>query len=286
MLLPRADNAPIHHTQNRAQLSIKSNIKRLKIDLVNIFHDKLILLELKNRVDSGGTSAREEALSKFFTICRAIESGEKVFVYAENEYDFAELFQKLGINKIEMCLGLLFNINGKEATIEADRLHGFYSSSRTRMKNYLSERHDDVNDLKFDESKLTLSFKKHSVSVSIEMLYGDEVIQRFSSKNYDLTKLLEKAFSKSWDDIRLVFNITVSQRALLLKNRRNYMTQLKDLKENDERFKTLFDGLCNDSSDPKTLSNLVEYTLDKLDSSSTSRSSSCKPDSSPCSSTS
>jgi hypothetical protein len=119
-----------------------------------------------------------------------------------------------------MCLGLLFNINGKE--------------------------------------------------------YGDDVIRRFSSKNYDLTKLLEKAFSKSWDDIRLVFNIAISQRAMLLRNRRNYMTQLKDLKQNDERFRILFDRLCNDSLNSKTLSNLIEYTQDKLDLSDPSLPSSIK----------
>jgi hypothetical protein len=176
-------------------------------------------------------------------------------------------------------MGLLFNINGKEATINADRLHGFYSSSKTHMKNYLNELHDNVNDLKFDESKLSLSFKKHSLLISIEMLYGDDVIQRFSSKNYRLTKLLEKVFSKSWDDIRLVFSIAISQRAMLLRNRRNYMTQLKDFKENDERFRTLFDGLCNDSSDSKTLSNLVEYIQDKLDISNPSLHSSIKDNS-------
>ncbi|MEW6603416.1 MAG: hypothetical protein AB1351_01860, partial [Thermoproteota archaeon] len=35
---------------------------KLKFDLVNIIHDRLVLLEIKNRVDSGGTSAREETL--------------------------------------------------------------------------------------------------------------------------------------------------------------------------------------------------------------------------------
>jgi hypothetical protein len=40
-------------------------------------------------------------------------------------YDIAELLTNLGISKIEMSLGLLFNINGKEATIDADKLSGF-----------------------------------------------------------------------------------------------------------------------------------------------------------------
>jgi hypothetical protein len=63
MLLSRAGNAPTHDTQNGTRLS---DIKSLKFDLVNIINDRLILLELKNRIDSGGTAAREEALSKKF----------------------------------------------------------------------------------------------------------------------------------------------------------------------------------------------------------------------------
>ena len=80
-----------------------SNIKKLKFDLVNIIGDKLIILELKNRVDSGGTAAREEALSKkFFALCKMIENDEKVYYYNGREYGFGELFTNLGISKIEM----------------------------------------------------------------------------------------------------------------------------------------------------------------------------------------
>ena len=39
-----------------------------KVNLWNRFGSKLILLEIKNRVDSGGTAAREEALSKKFKV--------------------------------------------------------------------------------------------------------------------------------------------------------------------------------------------------------------------------
>jgi hypothetical protein len=209
ILLSKVDHTPFHNNQNGSRLLIKGNIKRLKFDLVNIIDDKLILLELKNRVDSGGTAAREEALiKKFFTICRTIESEEKVFAYAGKDYDFVELLSILGINKVEMFLGLLFNINGKEATINADKSYGFYSSSKTHMKDYLSESHVNTN-VEFDESRLSLSFKKRSLLVSIEMLYGNDVIQRFSSKEYHLAKLLEKVFSKSWDDIWLAILLQI-----------------------------------------------------------------------------
>ena len=176
-------------------------------------------MELKNRVDSGGTAAREEALSKkFFSLCRIIENGEKIFVYHGKEYDFGELLSILGINRVEMCLGLLFNTSGEEATIDADKSKGFYSSSKTHMKNYADEQHPTVKVL-FDESKLSLFFKTDVLSVFIDMVYGSEVIQRFTSKQHRLSKLMENVFSKSWDDIWLAFNIAISERAMLLRSR-------------------------------------------------------------------
>jgi hypothetical protein len=96
-------------------------------------------------------------------------------------------------------MGLLFSIHGKEATIEADRSDGFYSSSKTHMKNYVNEPHIDTN-VNFDQNRLRLFFKKRSLLVSMEMLYGDDVIQKFSSKKYHLRDLIEKVFSKPWDD--------------------------------------------------------------------------------------
>lgn len=194
MARSRNDNYPYHENQNRSLWYIKSNIKKLKFDLVNIIDDKLIILELKNRVDSGGTAARGEALSKkFLNICRTIESGEKIFVYQGRDRDFVEMLSILGINKVEMNLGFLFNINGKEARIEGDRLHGFYSSSKTHMKNYLNELDHNIADLLFeDENRLSLSFRKQSLSVSINMLYGNEVIQKFSGGKYGISKLMER----------------------------------------------------------------------------------------------
>lgn len=126
-------------------------------------------------------------------------------------------------------MGLLFDIHGKEATINADRSDGFYSSRKTHMKNYAIEPHVDTT-VMFDQNKLRLSFKRRSVSVSLEMLYGNEVIQRFSSQKYCLDNMMKKIFSKSWDDIWLTFNIAISQRANLLRNRKNHIMQNKDSK--------------------------------------------------------
>jgi hypothetical protein len=87
----------------------KTNIKKIKFDLVNIIGDRLIILELKNRVDSGGTAAREEALSKkFFAISKAIESEDKILRYQGEDYNFAKILSSLGINKTEMIRHLMY----------------------------------------------------------------------------------------------------------------------------------------------------------------------------------
>ena len=243
----------------------KTNIKKLKFDLVNIIGDRLIILELKNRVDSGGTAAREEALSKkFFAISRAIESEDKIFRHHGEDYNFAEILSILGINKIEMVLGFLFNIDGKEATIDGDRSRGFYSSSKTHMKNYVNEPHPNITNLIFHvEGRLGLSFKKQSLLASIIMLYGNEVIQRFTSKHYDISKIMEKVFAVVWDDIWLVLNIAIQQRATLLVHGKNHITNLMYLKENDKYFDEIFTEFCHNSSDSKTLFDLINYIPNK-----------------------
>lgn len=243
----------------------KTNIKKLKFDLVNIIGDRLIILELKNRVDSGGTAAREEALSKkFFAVSRVIESEDKIFRYHGNDYDFAEMLSLLGINKIEMILGFLFNINGKEATSDGDKSRGFYSSSRTHMKNYMNEPHPNIKNLIFHaRDKLGLTFKKQSLLASIAVVYGNEVIHRFTSRHYDISKIMEKVFAVVWDDIWLVLNIAIQQRATLLVYGKNHITYLMYLKESDKYFDEMFTRFCHDSADSKTLLDLVNYVPNK-----------------------
>jgi hypothetical protein len=95
------ENKNPRHLKELEWLS-KTNIKKLKFDLVNIIGDRLIILELKNRVDSGGTAAREEALSKkFLAVLREVESEEKIFRYHGKDYNFAKMLSILGINKFE-----------------------------------------------------------------------------------------------------------------------------------------------------------------------------------------
>jgi hypothetical protein len=74
---------------------------------------------------------------------------------------------------------------------------------------------------------------------------------------------MEKVFAVVWDDIWLVLNIVIQQRATLLVHGNNYIRYLMYLKENDKYFDEMFTKFCHDSADSKTLSNLINYILNK-----------------------
>ena len=78
---------------------------------------------------------------------------------------------------------------------------------------------------------------------------------------YYLDNLMENVFSKSWDDIWLTFDVAISQRAILLRNRKNYIIQIKNLKENDEYFNLIFNKFCTYSLDSEILTELVQYIV-------------------------
>ena len=84
---------------------------KIKFDLINFVNNKLVILELKNRIDSGGVEARRGVLKKFFGLCDDVENNTIAFTDSSThkEYTLSELFTKLGIKKFEMLMGLLYN---------------------------------------------------------------------------------------------------------------------------------------------------------------------------------
>jgi hypothetical protein len=101
--------------------------------------------------------------------------------------------------------------------------------------------------------------------VLIRKKYSQSLSKLIQLDTHHLSKLLENAFSKSWDDIWLVFNIAISQRAMLLRNKNNHILQIKNLKENDEQFNRIFTKFCNYSLEAEFLSSLVQYVQKKMD---------------------
>jgi len=65
------------------------------IDLGNIFKEGVVFVELKNRVDSGGTAARREIWNKKFKTFLTLISNTQKKLYRKNSYTFSliELFK-------------------------------------------------------------------------------------------------------------------------------------------------------------------------------------------------
>lgn len=202
---------------------------KLKFDLLNVIDDRLVFLEIKNRVDSGGTAAREEALAKkFLKISEMIQNGASVYVGDDVEMDIAQAFLGLGIKNVEMHAGFLFNVNGNEATIEDDRTKGFYTQSKRLLEDYF-KRHNNRFSVKllYDANSQRLSFEKDGLSVVVDLLYGSNVTRNFTHERLDLGKVLDKVFRRKWDDIWLSVNLAIYQRTLLLKYGNNIINEIK-----------------------------------------------------------
>lgn len=218
--------------KERSLWRLAATTPRLKFDLVNILDDKIVFLEIKNRVDSGGTAAREEALAKkFLTLCKIIQDGEKVFVKDSTaEMDIPQTLLGLGIKEIEMHTGFLFNIDGNEATIDSDKTNGFYGASRQLLTRYYQKQNHRYSvNLRYDENLQRLSFEKDGLAVTVDLLYGSDVTRRFTRDQLTLSTVLRNVFTRKWDDIWLSLNLAIAQRALLLEYGTNHIIETKEI---------------------------------------------------------
>lgn len=241
---------------------------KLKFDLLNVIGDRLVFLEIKNRVDSGGTAAREEALAKkFLKLAEMIQNGVPVYIGDGVDMDIAQAFLGLGIKKLEMHAGFLFNSKGEEATIDDDRTKGFYGQSKRLLEEYF-KRHNNRFSVKlaYDEKSQKLSFEKDGLSVTIDLLYGSNVTKSFTLEQLDLGKVMNKVFRKKWDDIWLAVNMAIGQRTLLLENGKNIINEM-DLsltKNADPDFIANYDKFVAIPTDTRSLTECVRILKEKM----------------------
>ncbi len=248
--------------QNVKEWKVTGSAPKLKFDLLNIIGSRLVFLEIKNRVDSGGTSAREEALAKkFLALCRAIQNGEKVYVGDGVEMDIAQAFLALGIKKVEMHTGFLFSVDGSEATIESDKSKGFFGQSRKLLEDYYkAQNHRFSVKLTYDKAFQRLSFEKDGLTVVVDLLYGSDVTRAYTVDHADLQTVLRKVFARRWDDVWLSLNVAISERSLLLEFGNNHMIRIQEMLRNapsDSFFIKSFRNFVVDPTDMKSLSNCL-----------------------------
>ena len=243
---------------------------KLKFDLLNVIGDRLVFLEIKNRVDSGGTAAREEALAKkFLKLAEMIQNGVPVYIGDGVDMDIAQTFLGLGIKTLEMHAGFLFNAKGNEATIEDDRSKGFYGQSKRLLEEYYKKHNNRFSvKLTYDASNQKLRFEKDGLFVIVDLLYGSDVTKNFTHEQLDLGKVMNKVFRKKWDDIWLSIRMAISQRTLLLRGGNNIISEIDHslTKKADPKFIANYDRFVANHEDAKSLMECVRIIKGKLSS--------------------
>ena len=118
----------------------KESLKNLKFDLVNIVNDTVMILELKNRIDSGGVDARHGSLSKkFYPLGRLIENDDKIFSYEGRQYTFTELLPLFGIKRVDMYLVCFIILREKRPrSMMTDMVMDFIAQVRQVWRNMLT----------------------------------------------------------------------------------------------------------------------------------------------------
>ncbi len=235
---------------------------KLKIDLLNVQDKKLTLFEIKNRIDSGGTAARNEGLKKYFELSKKIidDTIALTDTNSEQEYTLPELLAKIGITKFEMLMGFLYNIQGSPATLIDDKRSGFYTTSKNLMEKYSSTNPG----LSSDVENLKIIMPKNNIEFVIETVYGDEVIKRFTNNKYVLDDLSTSIFKKPWDDMWIALTLGISQRHQFLEFGTNCHMCIRDLYNTDSDFKAQMKELKVNSNDLSLLKEMAGNIRSKI----------------------
>ena len=225
----------------------------------------MVLAEVKNRVDSGGSAARREIWTsqKFGIIVDYLLRNEKIYRKDNKEFSLAELLKFFNLESLELYMGVLFDKGDRPATIEADRRNGFYSSSKEGFL-YLRNKiktHKEIKILNEDSEnlKIELLLPNSSLNLKIEALYGDDVTLKLFRKRSPVSDLL----LLKYDDIWLSQLITIDERAFLLKNNKNFLIILKDLLKRSKELRDKYNELINSEGGGKELNEITTYLLSK-----------------------
>jgi len=238
-------------------------------DIGSVIKDEktMVFVEIKNRVDSGGTAARREIWTsqKFGVIFDLLIENKQVYKKEEKgiqEYfTFAEMLQYFGIYNLEMYIGILFDIAGNPASIESDKNQGFYSSSKEGYNYLLNKikrsKKFDVESLDDEKLQIKAIHKPSGLKIICGALYGDEVTEKLFRKKVPVSDLL----LLKYDDIWLSQLITIDERANLLKFGKNYVTIFKEILASDFELRKLYDEFINSEGSEEILVELIKYLI-------------------------
>ena len=224
----------------------------------------LILVELKNRVDSGGTAGRREIWTKKFkTILLYLFNGRKLYRKERDEYSLSQLLSAFNIDKLEIYIGILFNVEGTPATKEGDRKKGFYSSNvegYNDLKNFVeSNPNIQIKSEDSDNLRLDLELMEGDIQIEIGAIYGNTIPNVLFRRDYSVNDLL----LLKYDDIWLSQLLSIDERAFLLKHDKNCMTIFINLLKRDRSLRIKYDGLVDSECEESRLNDIIEYLLSR-----------------------
>lgn len=239
-------------------------------DIGSIIKDEraMVLVELKNRVDTGGTAGRREIWTseKFGIFIDYLKSNEKLFRKSNKEFSLTELLESFGIKTFEIYIGILFDKGDNPATIQSDKTSGFYSSSKQGFE-YLQNLVKQSTTIKMinqdaESLQMELGLNYSNLKVKIGALYGNDITSSLFRKSFPVSDLL----LLKYDDIWLSQLITIEERAILLKHHKNFTTAFLDLLKRDRNLRIKYNTIINSECGENELNIIVNYILDKYNS--------------------
>lgn len=224
----------------------------------------VVLMEIKNRVDSGGSAARREIWTsqKFGIIVDYLVKNEKIYKKNEKKFSLSELLKFFNFDAVELYIGILFDKGNRPATIRADKRNGFYSSSkegfiylRNKIKKY-----DGIKVLNEDMEHLKIEILlPNSLKLKVGALYGNDITSKLFRKQLPVSDLL----LLKYDDIWLSQLIAIDERSFLLKYNKNFSITFKNLLKRDRSLREKYDKLIISEGSKEELEKIIKYLLTK-----------------------
>jgi len=231
-------------------------------DVGNLLPDEktIVLVELKNRVDSGGTAARREIWTKKFKTILDLLKTDSLFEKNGHKYSLVDILRNYGYERLEIYIGILFNVDGSPATSKGDQEKGFYSSNREGfwdLHNYIKD--SNLNIIHVCETNLSLSVKIKNLQIIFGALYGNQIPMKLFRKKYSISDLLVLRY----DDIWLSQLTSIWERAFLLEYGKNFTTIFEKILLRDREIRVLFNEFIETEGNLESLNNIVNLLLSK-----------------------
>lgn len=239
----------------------------ISTDVGSIIQDEkvMVLVEIKNRVDTGGTAGRREIWTseKFGIFVGYLKSNKKLFRKNKKEFSLAELLKNFGIETVEVYIGVLFDKSDNPATLQNDKINGFYSSSKQGFEylhNILKQSSTiKIIDEDFKNLQMEFGLSYSSLKVKIGALYGNEITLKLFRENFPVADLL----LLKYDDIWLSQLMAIDERTVLLKYHKNFTTTFLDLLKRNNELRIKYDKLISSACGELELREIINYLIDE-----------------------